>query len=326
MKISIAMATYNGAKYLQAQLDSFVAQTRQPDELVVCDDGSTDNTMIILETFSRVAPFSVRIFQNENRLGFAGNFGCAVSRCNGDLIFLSDQDDFWFSKKIESIYSTFDKDPKIWVVVNDAEITDDCLNPTGLTIAGQTESSGLLQSDFITGCCSAFRKSILPVLLPIPSKTHTHDGWLHLLALSMGCRAIVSESLQYYRRHGNNASKWVTSSTSRVSRWTHMRRFYSPDNFKSDPIVACNERIFQLSFFRERLEKNSTYISKVLPSSLSINETISRTELLIRANEQRRKILRKNIRRRFFSGIKFYLSGGYHYFEGWKSFAKDMLR
>lgn len=101
MKMSIAMATYNGARYLREQLDSFAAQTRLPDELVVCDDGSSDDTLNILEEFARTAPFQVRIFRNDVNLGYAQNFARALERCVGDLVFLSDHDNVWFEDKID---------------------------------------------------------------------------------------------------------------------------------------------------------------------------------------------------------------------------------
>src|SRR5215217_2190591 len=100
MRISIAMATYNGAGYLQEQLESFLSQTRQPDELIVCDDGSGDATLDILERFRQSVPFAVQIHRNETRLGFTKNFEKALLKCSGDLVFLSDQDDVWFAPKV----------------------------------------------------------------------------------------------------------------------------------------------------------------------------------------------------------------------------------
>jgi len=91
--ISIALCTYNGEAYLSDQLASIVKQTQQPDELIACDDGSTDNTLQILDQFSGEAPFPVRVYLNQQRLGPTKNFEKAISLCSGDFIFLSDQDD-----------------------------------------------------------------------------------------------------------------------------------------------------------------------------------------------------------------------------------------
>ena len=99
LTISIAMTTYNGEKYLQEQLDSFLGQNRLPDELVVCDDGSQDRTMAILESFSSRAPFPVRIYRNSAKLGYSKNFEKAGSLCTGDIIAFSDEDDVWDAQK-----------------------------------------------------------------------------------------------------------------------------------------------------------------------------------------------------------------------------------
>lgn len=91
--ISTAMCTYNGEKYLREQLESIARQTLLPNELVVCDDCSSDETVEIIQDFSRNAPFSVRLMINENNLGFAKNFEKAITLCSGEIIVLSDQDD-----------------------------------------------------------------------------------------------------------------------------------------------------------------------------------------------------------------------------------------
>ncbi len=100
------MATYNAAKYLQEQLDSFLYQSRQPDELMVCDDGSTDGTLEVLETLRRQAPFAVHVYRNETSLGCTKHFERAMSFCAGDIIVLSDQDDVWFFNKIDTMVAT----------------------------------------------------------------------------------------------------------------------------------------------------------------------------------------------------------------------------
>ena len=87
MRLSIVMATWMGEKYLKAQLQSFLDQTRLPDELIVRDDGSNDRTLAILHQFAERAPFTVQIFESGPRLGFAANFGAALSHAQGDLVF-----------------------------------------------------------------------------------------------------------------------------------------------------------------------------------------------------------------------------------------------
>ena len=326
MKISIAMATYNGAKYLQEQLDSFAGQSRCPDELVVCDDGSTDRTLEIIEKFSRTVAFSVRVYRNETRLGYAANFGRAMSLCSGDVVFLSDQDDYWFRNKIEFVYAVFQANPNAWVVINDAEITDESLESTGLTVLGQIYSAGLDAEYLISGCCSAYRSNILLALLPIPAATHSHDGWLHLLGLSFTCREVTTQCLQYYRRHGQNTSGYITSSTSPASPLKLLRNTLASKNLRQNPVQACEKRLLQLRVFRERIEANSTFLLSNLPFPSALEKTLSRIDMLMRANETRKAILVKRLPSRLVTALHFYRTGGYQNFEGFKSFAKDVLR
>jgi len=107
--VSVALCTYNGAAYLGEQLDSIVAQSRPPDELVVCDDGSTDGTVGLLQAFVPEAPFPVRLYRNERNRGFAKNFERAISLCTGDFIALSDQDDVWKPEKLARLATALAK-------------------------------------------------------------------------------------------------------------------------------------------------------------------------------------------------------------------------
>ncbi len=100
-RISIALCTYNGERFLNQQLASMAQQTRLPDELVVCDDRSTDRTLTMVREFAASAPYPVRIFQNEQNLGFAANFERAIRLCQGNLIALSDQDDIWYPIRLQ---------------------------------------------------------------------------------------------------------------------------------------------------------------------------------------------------------------------------------
>ncbi len=131
MKVSIALCTYNGEKHFPEQLKSISRQSCLPDELVVCDDCSTDSTLKILEDFSRTVPFEVRIFNNETNLGPAGNFAKAISLCQGKWIFLCDQDDRWLpdkiktsSEKLARMEETFGQDMPL-LVHTDAIVADE---------------------------------------------------------------------------------------------------------------------------------------------------------------------------------------------------------
>lgn len=217
VSISIAMATYNGGSFVKAQLDSFASQLLRPDELVVTDDGSTDETVDVIRQFARTAPFPVRLEINPVNLGYAQNFNRAMSLCSGDLIFLSDQDDVWLDTKIAQIVRLAQDNPRLGCFMNDAILTDAVLHSAGMTKWGQIRAAGMPDSAFVMGCCAAFRRPLMDLLLPIPSGSRSHDNWLIELAEMLGLVLRTREPLQLYRRHETNASDFHVNNLKRLS-------------------------------------------------------------------------------------------------------------
>ena len=133
MKISIAMATYNGQTFLLEQLQSFTEQTILPDEVVITDDCSSDKTVALINSFKKTAPFKIRVYSNEKNLGYTQNFNKALQLCTNDLIFLSDQDDVWLPTKIEYMLNLTLQYPDKDLFMIDAELVDDSLISSELT-------------------------------------------------------------------------------------------------------------------------------------------------------------------------------------------------
>jgi glycosyltransferase involved in cell wall biosynthesis len=214
--VSISLCTYNGAKYLLEQLESFLAQTRLPDELVVCDDGSQDETVSILRAFEPRAPFPVRFYRNETNLGVAKNFEKAISLCHGDITFLSDQDDVWAPKKIARMMVEFEKDSSVGQVFTDAELVDEHLEVLGQNlweftfpedrrrvVEEDSLFSVLLKFNVVTGATQAFRTEHRSLFFPIPDyKPYLiHDGWIALIISMIAKSVCVEERLIKYRQH-----------------------------------------------------------------------------------------------------------------------------
>ena len=157
-RISVAMATWNGAAYLPEQLDSLAKQELLPSELVVRDDGSTDSTLEVLAEFAGRSPFPVHVSRNSANIGVRSTFEKAISLCSGDYIFLCDQDDYWAPEKIRRVIETFERDPRIMVVLNDKRIASERLEPSTATVLGNMRRAGTPDISFIAGCCSAHRR------------------------------------------------------------------------------------------------------------------------------------------------------------------------
>jgi glycosyltransferase involved in cell wall biosynthesis len=325
VKISIAMAVYNGAEYLQAQLDSICAQTRLPDEVVICDDCSSDATLTILSRFAATSPFKVDVLINQERLGYARNFERAITLCHGDIIFLCDQDDVWYDTKLERVIGAFKADETAWVVVNDAELTDADLKPTGLTVAGQLLSAGLSTEQLLLGCCIAFRSELTPLISPVPFQLHGHDGWINTLGSTLQCRYFEPAILQLYRRHGGNTSAWVTTRTRSVSRWHLLREQLRWRNIRSDPRAATARRLEQLKTLKDRIASHKAYLQATLPAGTQVERRILEIEQEQRGNEARLRQQQLPFAPRLVRTTRFFLSGGYRQFEGWKSLVRDII-
>lgn len=216
VKISIAMCTHNGESYVQEQLDSIAAQTRLPDELIICDDRSGDNTRTILETFASQAPFLVRLYTNEARLGSPKNFEKAISLCEGDIIALSDQDDVWAPEKLERIEAVFSSAPDTGLVFTDAEVVDENLRPLGYRLwqscrftrrqqslirKGRAFEVMLVQC-VVAGGAMAFRSRFRELVLPIPNTPRlVHDMWIASVIAVVADIGLIDECLTKYRQH-----------------------------------------------------------------------------------------------------------------------------
>jgi len=216
MKLSIALCTYNGAAYLKEQLESIAAQTRPPDELVISDDQSTDETVRLIEEFAATASFPVRFSVNESNLGIAKNFEKAISLCRGDVIVLSDQDDVWHSDKLESVEPIFEAKPQLSLVFSNAEIVDETLKLFNQTLFDWVHfndqkqrlvKSGRaldlqLSENLVLGATVAFRANLKELVLPISGDGPLiHDGWIVLLIAAVGEIDFIKRPLMKYRQH-----------------------------------------------------------------------------------------------------------------------------
>lgn len=208
--ISIAMATYNGAPFLKAQLESLAQQKRPPLELVVCDDQSTDATVSILENFEKTAPFAVRTTSNERRLGYKQNFMKAASLCKGDVIAFCDQDDIWEDNKLAVIASAF-RDTKSLVVSHDFSVMFNDGRDGIPSYFDQLSRGGFSRAVGIKGCTMAFQKALIDhVGWPRSQSGWAHDAWVALIGTALNRRTYIDQPLIRHRIHGNNTSGWLS--------------------------------------------------------------------------------------------------------------------
>lgn len=207
--ISVCMATYNGEKYIREQIDSILSQLSENDELVISDDGSTDDTRKIINHY--VNNYKNIIFVDGPKKGVIKNFENALSHSKGEYIFLTDQDDIWIEGKVKRVIKELSFKNKLlvlhdaYIVNKDGDIIDNSFFDHRTSRPGLIRN--LLKNSYL-GCCMAFRRELLDVALPFPDKIEMHDWWIGLLGEALGKVCFINEKYLMYRRHGNNVSSF----------------------------------------------------------------------------------------------------------------------
>ena len=205
-RVSVAMATYNGEKYIKEQISSILKNLKENDELIISDDGSKDDTLEIIRSFE-----DPRIVLLEGpRKGIKQNFANAISNCSGKYIFLSDQDDYWKDNKIDIVLQAFQKYDAL-LVQHDCSLiqceTKAEILPSFFEFrkCGPGVTKNIVKTTFL-GCCMAFDARMKEVLLPIPDNIDMHDQWIGVICEHYKKSVFISDKLIEYRRHEGTAS------------------------------------------------------------------------------------------------------------------------
>lgn len=204
MRISVCMATYNGEKFIKEQLESILCQLGENDEVIISDDGSTDNTKYIIEAFKDKR---IKFFKNSGPKGVVHNFENALNKSSGDYIFLSDQDDVWNKGKVDKVVYELQKCD---LVLTDAYVVDSVGSIIHKSFFELNRSrkgffKNIIKNSYL-GCAMAFNRKTLEACLPFPSKIPMHDWWIGLIAEKKYKVVHISDKLINHRRHSNNTS------------------------------------------------------------------------------------------------------------------------
>ena len=224
MKISVAMAAYKGAAYIEEQLDSIRTQSLPADEVIVVDDRSPDNTLEVLQNYQKKYPgFPLQVYQNEKNLGYRKNFREAVSHCTGDYVFLCDQDDAWLPEKIETMCGMLERDPAILVLASSFTLMDGDGNSFEIKkrhgwsnqnlynrvvepdAVVRVKTEHLLIHNFCQGCAQVMRKEIADRFVETFTAELPHDWSINLIASEKSGLYFYNHPLFRYRIHGGNA-------------------------------------------------------------------------------------------------------------------------
>lgn len=205
--VSVAMATWNGAAFVAEQLASILRQTRPPDEIVICDDASDDDTVDVCRRITAASPVRIRIVEASTNRGVDATFERAVRATRGDIVFLADQDDVWYDRKVATVLAEFERRPEAVVIIHDLDFCDEAMRPIGQTKLERFRALRRSDDAYVTGMATAIRRPVAELALPVPKLSITaYDNWFHFVGAALGGRVVLRETLAGYRRHASNAT------------------------------------------------------------------------------------------------------------------------
>lgn len=261
-RVSVALASCMGERYIGEQLDSIARQSRPPDQLVVSDDSSTDATIDIVKAFQKQVNFDVHLVQNKERLGCTRNFEQAVSLCDGDIIFLADQDDYWLENKIERQVDVLNANPDAGMTFSNGTVTDGKLQSRGYDlwralgfsakeqqiVANNQAPEVFLRHWVAAGTTMAFRSCYRELLDPYPEIwSSTHDAWISFIIASVSGCILVPENLILYRYHGENQVG--------IRRFSLLDQYQQAKKQLIDGAIDKEERFFKIALDHLKNEK-----------------------------------------------------------------------
>lgn len=211
MRISVSLCTYNGEKYIKEQLQSILTQTRQIDEIVICDDKSSDATVSVMNDILQTSDIKYKIVCNPKKIGLIKNFEKCISLCTGDLVFFSDQDDVWEPYKVEKMSRIFENNPNCVLCYSDAVVMNSDLSEVLYSSLNKRYQIKFNIIDAIDGrvphgCTEAVKKSFIRNVMPF---RFAHDHWSAMCAPFYGDVECVDETLIKYRRHRNAVTGYI---------------------------------------------------------------------------------------------------------------------
>ena len=263
IKIEVALASFNGEKYIKDQLLSIFNQTMKVDQVVICDDNSNDKTLIIIKEFIEKG-YPIKLYQNEKKLGYSLNFMKCIKLCNGQYIFLSDQDDIWDINKVKKMMRFIKKFPNYLCWIHDCSITDSEMNIKINSKLKNIQRYGFMENSYVMGACMTIKNEALNYIYPFPNniKDSGHDDWISFVLRSTKNLKINRESLLLYRRHNSITSDAKFNSLSKnniiINVIFRLRNYFKNNNYKKNKLMIKKKFVIWSKFINKNYS-NSQY-------------------------------------------------------------------
>tara|TARA_B100000886_G_C20410910_1_gene486973 strand:+ start:592 stop:1566 length:975 start_codon:yes stop_codon:yes gene_type:complete len=241
-KIEVALASFNGEKYIKDQLLSIFNQSMKVDQVIICDDKSNDKTLVIIREFIDNG-YPIKLYRNEQKLGYSLNFMKCIKLCNADYIFLSDQDDIWHINKVKKMMGFIKKFPDYLCWIHDCSITDSEMNIKINSKLKNIQRYGFMEKSYVMGACMTIKNEALKYIYPFPKniKDSGHDDWISFVLRSTNNIKINRESLLLYRRHNDITSAAKFNSLSKnnffINIVLRLKNTFKNNNYKKNKLL-----------------------------------------------------------------------------------------
>ena len=274
-KIDILLATYNGSKYLHEQLDSILSQSYENINVIIRDDGSSDNTVMIIKEYEQKDNRVKLLSDNLGNLGFVRNFEELMKNSTSEYLMFSDQDDIWYNNKVETSYKRIkaieEKNGKSCPILvhTNSKIMNYETRTKSLFISDCAKNSSFENSFFnffVQGSTMLINGSLKREALPFSKEVYLHDRYLHLIAEFIGIRSYVDAPTMDYRQHSNNE---IGSRVNVIDKIKNKRYF----NLKDRELLIFLDNTYSAKLDEIKKEKMDAY-------KLIVNNNISRFKRL----------------------------------------------
>ena len=295
-KIDILLATYNGSKYLHEQLDSILSQSYGNINVIIRDDGSSDNTVMIINEYEEKDNRVKLLNDNLGNLGFVRNFEELMKNSTSEYLMFSDQDDIWYNNKVETSYTRIKAIEEIngkscpILVHTNSKIMNYETRTKSLFISDCAKNSSFENSFFnffVQGSTMLINESLKREALPFSKEVYLHDRYLHLIAEFIGVRAYIGMPTMDYRQHSNNE---IGSRVNIIDKIKNKRYF----DLKDRELLIFLDNTYSTSLDEIKKEKMDSY-------RLIVNNNISRFKRLKICNKKK---IPMNIKKKIFLIIK----------------------
>lgn len=312
--IDILMAVYNNGHYILAQLQSLMQQTYSQFRIIIRDDCSSDNSVSLIQSFSKQYPNQVLFIQGKENLGACGNFGELMRYAEAPYIMFCDADDIWLPTKVEESLAMIQKNEALYgnrtplLVHTDLAVVDKELCPLSHSFWQYSQIdpqaahhlNRLLVHNVMTGCTMLINRPLLQLAMPIPKEAIMHDWWIGLVASAFGKIDRLAKPTMLYRQHGKNdvgAKDWKSMATY----WAHAKKALHPDG-QQQLRHSLLRTIHQASRFSHRYQAHLTpQKQKIVQEYATLDSTHPlRKRYLFFKNRYFKNTIAKNIGMFFF--------------------------